>query len=210
MDKTSYEASPEPDAPGMDKRIVLESYKAACLVSDWIGAVTSEYMPPDTLSSHASLERWSFLEYLSRPEVASYGQVEDGERLRQILAGLELSLLLSTDKGESFAVRREWLKLGRWMRESLHFDSAACSLNLSALMGEGPDTQASRILAFLIEHLPELRAGWREGRADALNDYLYILWLEARERYAVPRDGIERGEAANGPDDHRCDKGGRV
>ncbi|RJP34907.1 MAG: hypothetical protein C4536_01850 [Actinobacteria bacterium] len=180
MDSFRDEAAPRPRVPQMNKRIVMESYKAACLLLDWVRAATLESMAREASMSNAGLAKWSFLEYMSRPEVTSYAQIEDRTRLLQILAGLELALLLSADKEESFTIRREWQKLGKWMRENHCLDPIACGLDFKALMGDEVDLSASKTLVFLIEHMPELKSGWNEGGADALNDYLYVLWLEVR------------------------------
>jgi len=170
----------------MNKRIVLESYKAACLLLDWVTTLAAGDPVSDPLPSESNLQRWALIDYLSRPEVVSYDQIADGERLLQIMAGLEVALMLSAHKDESFAIRREWQKLGRWVRDTYHIDSAARGINFINLILAEENADISRALVFLIEHMPELRSGWSEGGADALNDYLYVLWLDAREGTRFP------------------------
>jgi hypothetical protein len=160
---------------------VLESYKAACLLVDWVMAVIAGGMSVDSLLSGSRWEKWLFLDYISKPDVVSYEHVRDREKLLLIMAGLELALLLSTEKDESFAIRREWQKLGRWMSANHGVDPAAHGLSFVSLMKDEDEANVSKALIFMIEHLPELKFGWSEGRSDALDDYLYVLWLEARQ-----------------------------
>ena len=181
MDKLRYDAAPRPQTPFMNKGIVLESFKAACLLIDWAKAVTAERMERRPLEAGSGLDKWSFLEYMARPEVVSYGQIRDPQHLLQIMAGLELALLLSAEKDEAFEIRREWQKLGRWMREHDLTDPAVSGLTFNNIVGDDGNVPLSKdLIGFMIEHLPELKYGWSEGGADALNDYLYVLWLEAR------------------------------
>lgn len=181
-DDLCLEGVPSLEAPHINKEIVLESYKAACLVIDWSNAVTAAGDGGAQNGLDCELDKWSFLEYLSRPEVVIYGQIDDPLRLLSVMASLELALMLSTDREEAFCIRREWQKLGKWINERYGRDTNAFapgSLNLS-----WPEDAMSiaKTLAFMFEHLPELKSGWNEGGADALSDYLYVLWLEARER----------------------------
>ncbi len=180
MDKLRFEAVPRQQAPFMNKGVVLESYKAVCLLIDWVRAVLAERVDGGPISTGAALDKWSILEHISRTEVVSYGQIADTQHLLRIMAGLEFALLLSGEKDEAFEIRREWQKLGRWM--NLHYNketalSGPIFMNLLCDLGEVPRREA---MAFMFEHMPELKSGWKEGGADALNDYLYVLWLEAR------------------------------
>lgn len=180
MDKLRYEAAPRPQTPFMNKAVVMESYKAVCLLIDWVRAVKAERTGRVAVESGSGLDKWSLLEYLSRPEVVSYEQIADAERLMHILAGLEMALMLTAEKEEAFEVRREWQKLWRWMNERCRPDRAGAGLTFINLMCDEGDMSAGEALAFMIEHMPELKSGWSEGGADALNDYLYVMWLEAR------------------------------
>ena len=180
MKKLRYDTAPRTQTPVMNKAIVLESYKAVCLLIDWVRAVVAEREGRVPAHCGEGLDRWSFLEHISGPEVVNYGQIDSPERLRRIMAGLELALLLTAEKGEAFEVRREWQKLWRWMNERYDSDPAASGLTfINFMTGEG-EMAVSEALLFMIEHLPEMKSGWSEGGADALNDYLYVMWLEAR------------------------------
>jgi len=182
MDDLRRDGVSDLEAPYINKEIVLESYKAACLVIDWAKAVAEggDCMGPRSLDSE--LDKWSFLEHLSSPEVVDYDQIEDPVRLLSVMAGLELVLLLSADKEEAFSVRREWQKLGKWMHQRYGLDASAFALTSINLTWPEDSMPIAKTLMFIFEHMPELKSGWNEGGADALNDYLYVLWLEARER----------------------------
>jgi len=170
----------------MNKGIVLESYKAACLLLDWVTTLAAGDPADEPLPSGSNLDRWALIDYLSRPEVVSYDQIGDRDRLLQIMAGLEVALMLSARKEESFAIRREWQKLGRWIRSTHHIDPEAQGINFINLILAEEIADIPKVLVFMIEHMPELRSGWSEGGADALNDYLYVLWLDAKEGTRFP------------------------
>jgi hypothetical protein len=182
MDGLCRNGEPRPESPHINKDIVLESYKAACLVVDWAKAVTAVPDGGGRTQLDSELDKWSFLEYVSRPDVVDYEQIDDPVRLLSVMAGLELVLLLSADKEEAFSTRREWQKLGRWMNERYGLDANAFALTSIDLTWPEGSMPIAKALMFIFEHMPELKSGWNEGGADALNDYLYVLWLEAREK----------------------------
>ena len=181
MGRTSYRYAPRQHVPHMNKRIVLESYKAACLLLDWVTTLAAEDPVYEPLPSQSNLERWALVDYLSRPEVVSYDQIGDRERLLQLMAGLEVALMLSARKDESFAIRREWKKLAGWLRDTHHIDPAVQGISFINIILAEENADITKAMVFMIEHMPELRSGWSEGGADALNDYLYVLWLDAKE-----------------------------
>ncbi|MDI6831701.1 MAG: hypothetical protein QME88_10245 [Actinomycetota bacterium] len=160
---------------------MLEAYKAACLVVDWTKAVTTG-LDDGRQGLDEEMDKWAFLEQISRPEVKDYGQIADPVRLLSITASLELALLLSADKSENFAIRREWQKLVRWLRERHDLDVGPYALASISMAWPEDEMPVGRALKFIFEHMPELRSGWNEGGANALNDYLYLLWLRAKER----------------------------
>lgn len=185
MDDPCRDVVSRPESPHMNKEVVLEAYKAACLVVDWAKAVDSGLDDDGRRGLEEEMDKWAFLERISRPEVTDYGQIEDPVMLMSILASLELALLLSADKTESFAIRREWQKLSRWMREKHGLDADPCALSSISVAWRESEMPVARALTFIFEHMPELKSGWNEGGADALSDYLYLLWLKAREGRAT-------------------------
>ncbi|MFW6113409.1 MAG: hypothetical protein ACOC78_00605 [Actinomycetota bacterium] len=169
----------------IDKGIVLESFKAACLFVGWARSI-EERAAGSTVWDEADeelevdLERWSFLETLNSEGTRLYEQIDDPTLLMAIMASLELALLLSANKDEVFHLRREWQKLGRWMKVRYGADPTSEGRTyIEAAQGEIMPLR--KALYLLVEHMPELKQGWNEGGAEGLKDYMLVLWLSSQK-----------------------------
>lgn len=165
----------------MNKAIVIDATKAACLVrcwtSTWPGHASATGSPrSDTFEAEleACLEDWQLVEFISSPEILRYDQlngIEDAFRISQALA---VTMLLSSDKDEYLEIRRELQKIACWIETRYDIDTHGLPHSLQQDNRMNPcyeDLQA------IVRYLPELKQGWNEARAEGVQDYLTVLSL---------------------------------
>ncbi|MFH1150380.1 MAG: hypothetical protein V1748_07890 [Actinomycetota bacterium] len=181
-------ASPleEPMGPIINKEIVLESTKAAFLIGSWtrsrereLAGCASETLDEDELG--VELQRWSLLEILSHDDISSYDRLPEAEHLVSVLTGLSVALLLSSDEGEYFAIRREWNKVTGWLKVGHGIDLSAPGTTLMDIDGDGP-IHSAESLQLIVEYIPELKRGWQSGGSEGVRDYLTVLSLGLKEK----------------------------
>jgi len=164
----------------INKGLVLDSLKTACLIGSWArwvksapagngGGFTDNELEED-------LESWTLVVELSNPGVATYDQVLEPQALGAIMTGLSVALLLSSDKNEYFEIRREWYKIGRWLKEEHGIEPGE---HVCALLDDSAASILSveKNLDVIAKYLPELKQGWSDGRADGVQDYLTVMRL---------------------------------
>src|SRR4030042_3223008 len=105
----------------VDKRLVIEAYKAACILIDWSESIPNKSCHKDKgahldLDLEEDLNRWAFLENLFRDDLLYYDQIEEPSRLKAVMASLDLALLLTTRKKDRVSIRRERRKLSGWLK----------------------------------------------------------------------------------------------
>jgi hypothetical protein len=165
----------------INKDLVLDSLNAACLIGSWARWVksTATLRPgewPD-LEMEQDIECWSLVVELSRLELTSYDQVNQPDKLAAIMTGLSVALLLSSDKHEYFAIRREWHKIERWLKSEHGVEPGEHGWTLldnssSSLVS------AETSLDVIGKYLPELKQGWNDGKAAGVQDYLTVMRLK--------------------------------
>ncbi len=180
----------------MDKRLVIEAYKAACILIDWSESIPNKSCHKDKgahldLDLEEDLNRWAFLENLFRDDLLYYDQIEEPSRLKAVMASLDLALLLTTRKKDRVSIRRERRKLSGWLKRRYGITSAKEGGTLldSAFEAEMPIAEA---LGGLIELLPKLQRSWSEAGADGMNDYLLIAWLCGRHRWLDGQEDVTK------------------
>jgi len=164
----------------INKELVLDSLKAACLIGSWARWVKSGPAPDAEGCTgnglEEDLESWTLVEELSRPGITTYDQVVEPQALGAIMTGLSVALLLSSDKYEYFEIRREWYKIGRWLKEEHGIEPGE---HVCALLDDSAASILSveKNLDVIAKYLPELKQGWSDGRADGVQDYLTVMRL---------------------------------
>lgn len=186
MDDNRSAPGCKPEALGINKGILLDSFKAACLVASWARSVNrNPDGRPTARIEDAELDedmaQWSILEALSRDELRSYDQLEDPDQLVALMSGLSLTLLLSSDRAEAYSIRREWAKIGAWLKLRYSLDPALPGSTFLDLAREGLAMPVESAY-LVVEHMPELKQGWDEGGAEGVRDYLTVLSLGMREK----------------------------
>jgi hypothetical protein len=93
------------------------------------------------------------------------------------MTGLSVALLLSSDKHEYFAIRREWHKIERWLKSEHGVEPGEHGWTLldnssSSLVS------AETSLDVIGKYLPELKQGWNDGKAAGVQDYLTVMRLK--------------------------------
>jgi hypothetical protein len=175
-----------PDALVINKQVVLDSFKAACLIASWARSVHARFTGTargviDDTELNEDLAQWSVLEALSADDIRTYDQVEDPRRLLAVMSGLSLTMLLSSDKTEAYRIRREWIKIRTLLRERHRLDLSLPGNTFLDLAREGLSMPSEGVY-LVLEHMPELKQGWDEGGADGVRDYLTVLSLGMRDR----------------------------
>lgn len=175
-----------PDALIINKQIVLDSFKAACLIASWARSVHRRLaggarLVIDDADLSEDLAQWSILEALSGDDIRTYDQVEDPAQLLAVMSGLSLTMLLSSDKAEAYRIRREWIKIRTMLKERHQLDLALPGNTFLDLARQGLSMPAEGVY-LVVEHMPELKQGWDDGGADGVRDYLTVLSLGLRDR----------------------------
>ena len=181
MNGAGFDVAGGSEAPAINKLVVLEAYKAACLVIAWARSI-EEKTAGRTVGGEldaeleSDLDRWAFLETLDHKDICSYDQIDDAARLMGIMASLELAMMLSAQRDEVFSIRREWQRLGKWMKDFYGIDPVSEGQTYIEFVSE-EIIPLSQSRYYLMEHMPELKQGWNEGGAEGLKDYMLVLWL---------------------------------
>lgn len=186
---------PEEPCPGtqerqleINKAVVLDALKASCLIRSWArsGNVDSGLHDVAVTDAElgADLDSWKLVETLRQEKTGRYEEVRCPDDLLLISDALAVSLFVSSEKEEYFAIRRELNKIRLWLKEGFKIDPGE-SLPSSAARADG-SISGYEELQTVVRYLPELKQGWSEARADGVQDYLTGLSLGLNEKRRGP------------------------
>ncbi|MHB8894462.1 MAG: hypothetical protein ACYC99_04685 [Candidatus Geothermincolia bacterium] len=166
----------------INRAVVVDALKAACLIKSWVRSAKSDPRRSEFADDDMAIDMygWELVESLTRGHPGRYDEVQSSEDLLTILDALSVSLFLSSEKEEYFAIRRELNKIKLWLKEAYGVDSGD-PLRPSATDGNGADSSYQE-LQMIVKYLPELKQGWSEARADGIQDYLTVLSLGMNQK----------------------------